>query len=582
MENQSLLETVIEKAQKWLNGNYDEKTKAEVAIMLQKEDKSELIDSFYQDLEFGTGGLRGIMGVGSNRMNIYTVGAATQGLANYLKKEFTNLPLIKVVIGHDCRNNSRYFAETVANIFSANGIKTYLFEDLRPTPEVSFAIRELGCQSGVIITASHNPKEYNGYKAYWNDGAQIIAPHDNNIINEVNRIQSVDDIKMAGNPALIEVLGAEMDKKYLDQVQSLCLNPEVITRHKNLKIVYTPIHGTGVWMVPAALKRLGFENIINVPEQDEVSGDFPTVVSPNPEEPAAMEMAINRAIQTDADIVIASDPDADRLGIAVKNDAGEYILVNGNQTAVLLTWYTLKMWREKGKLTGNEFIVKTIVTSELMKDIALKNGVGYFDVYTGFKWIAGVIRELEGQRKYICGGEESYGFLPGDYVRDKDAVASIAIISEISAWAKDNGKTMYQLMQDIYLEYGFSKERMKYVVRKGQQGAAEIKQIMTQLRANPPALLAGSKLAVVKDYSVLKSYDKQKGTESAIDLPVTSDVLQFYTEDGSKISVRPSGTEPKIKFYFEVKYPITERSQWDFANDKADAKIDLMLKDMGL
>jgi phosphoglucomutase len=582
MDNQSLLERVIAKAQGWLTGNYDEKTKAEVAIMLQKEDKSDLIDAFYQDLEFGTGGLRGIMGVGSNRMNIYTVGAATQGLANYLKKEFSNLPQIKVVIGHDCRNNSRYFAETVANIFSANGIKAYLFEDLRPTPEVSFAIRQLGCQSGVIITASHNPKEYNGYKAYWDDGAQIIAPHDNNIITEVSQIRSVDEIKMIGNPDLIEALGAEMDTRYLNQVQSLCLNPDVITRHKNLKIVYTPIHGTGVYLVPAALKQIGFENIINVPEQDEVSGDFPTVVSPNPEEPAAMEMAINRAIQTDADIVIASDPDADRLGIAVKNDAGEYVLVNGNQTAVLLTWYILKMWKEKGKLTGNEYIVKTIVTSELMKDIAVKNGVGYFDVYTGFKWIAGVIRELEGKQKYICGGEESYGFLPGDYVRDKDAVASIAIISEIAAWAKDNGKTMYQLMQDIYLEYGFSKERMKYVVRKGQQGAAEIKQIMNQLRTNPPALLAGSKLSLAKDYSVLKAYDKQNGTESAIDLPVTSDVLQFYTEDGSKISVRPSGTEPKIKFYFEVKYPITERSQWDFANDKADAKIDLMLKDMGL
>jgi phosphoglucomutase len=475
MSTNNLLDSVIKKANVWLEGSYDESTKQQVKQLLEKDDKNDLIDAFYQNLEFGTGGLRGIMGVGSNRMNVYTVGAATQGLANYLKKEFAALPQIKVVIGYDCRNNSKLFAQTVADIFSANGIKAYIFEDLRPTPEISFAIRELNCQSGVIITASHNPKEYNGYKAYWDDGGQIIAPHDKNIITEVNKIQSVEAINFKGNPALIEVLGADMDNKFLQQVKSISLSPDVVKRQKDLKIVYTPIHGTGVVIVPAALRLFGFENIIAVDEQNVVSGNFPTVVSPNPEEPAALEMAVKKAIEVDADIVMASDPDADRLGIAVKNDKGEFVLVNGNQTAVLLTWYMLKKWKENGKLTGKEFIVKTIVTSEILKEIALKNGVAYYDVYTGFKWIAGIIRELEGKQKYICGGEESYGFLPGDYVRDKDAVGAIAVMAEIAAWAKDNGTTVYQLMQDVYLEYGFSKERMKYVVRQGQQGAAEIK-----------------------------------------------------------------------------------------------------------
>ncbi|PZX17913.1 phosphoglucomutase [Breznakibacter xylanolyticus] len=580
--NQELMNGVNAKAQQWLNGNYDAATKEEIRLLMAKEDKNELIDAFYRDLEFGTGGLRGIMGVGSNRMNIYTVGAATQGLANYLKKEFASLPQIKVVIGHDCRNNSRLFAQTVADIFSANDIKAYMFDDLRPTPEISYAIRQLGCQSGVIITASHNPKEYNGYKAYWNDGGQIIAPHDTNIIDEVNKIASVDDIKLKGNPALIEVLGAEMDEKFLNQVKSISLDPEVIKRQNDLKIVYTPIHGTGVKLVPAALRKIGFTNIINIPEQDVVSGDFPTVVSPNPEEPAAMEMAVKKAQQVNADIVMASDPDADRLGVAVKDDKGEFVLINGNQTAVLLTWYMIKKWKETGKITGKEFIVKTIVTSEILKEIAVKNGVGYFDVYTGFKWIADIIHQLEGKQTYICGGEESYGFLPGDYVRDKDAVGAITMMAEIAAWAKDNGRSLYQLMQDIYLEYGFSKERMKYVVRKGQQGAEEIKQIMKKLRENPPATLAGSKLALIKDYLSLKAIDQAKGSATAIDLPVTSDVLQFFTQDGSKISVRPSGTEPKIKFYFEVKYPINNRNQWDEANVKADERIEAMMKDMGL
>ncbi|MFT3739628.1 MAG: phospho-sugar mutase [Breznakibacter sp.] len=582
MSTNDLLEKVVKRANIWLEGSYDEKTKSQVKALLENSDKTNLIDAFYQDLEFGTGGLRGIMGAGTNRMNIYTVGAATQGLANYLKKEFAALPEIKVVIGYDCRNNSKLFAQSVADIFSANGIKAYLFEDLRPTPEVSFAIRHLGCQSGVVITASHNPKEYNGYKAYWNDGAQIIAPHDKNIISEVNKIQTVEEINFEKNNKLIEILGTEMDELFLEQVKTNSLAPDVVKRQKDLKIVYTPIHGTGVKMVPDALKRIGFENIIPVPEQNVVSGDFPTVVSPNPEEPAAMEMAVKKAIETNADIVMASDPDSDRLGIAIKNDKGEFVLVNGNQTAVLLTWYMLKKWKENGMLTGKEFIVKTIVTSEILKDIAIKNGVGYFDVYTGFKWIAGIIRELEGKQKYICGGEESYGFLPGDYVRDKDAVGAIAMMAEIAAWAKDNGKTVYQLMQDIYLEYGFSKERMKYVVRQGQQGAAEIKAIMEKLRQNPPVVLGGSKLAVIKDYLSLKATHKTNGEITPIALPVTSDVLQFFTEDGSKISVRPSGTEPKIKFYFEVKYPVKDRSEWDEANQKADARIEAMMKDMGL
>ena len=582
MGKDDLLASVEKKAKEWLDGNYDGETKYKVRELLEKGDKSELIDSFYTDLEFGTGGLRGIMGVGTNRMNIYTVGAATQGLANYLKMEFSNINLIKVVIGHDCRNNSRLFTETVANILSANGIKAYVFDDLRPTPEISYAIRQLNCQSGVIITASHNPKEYNGYKAYWDDGGQIIAPHDKNIINEVGKIKSIDEIKFEGNPDLIEVLGSDMDESFVNCIKNNSLDSEVIKRHKDLKIIYTPIHGTGVKIVPMALKRIGFDNIINIPEQDVVSGDFPTVISPNPEEPAAMEMATKKAAEIDADIVIASDPDADRLGIAIKNDKGKFILVNGNQTAALITWYMIKKWKENGKLTGNEYLVKTIVTTEVLKEIAVKNNVEYFDVYTGFKWIAGVIHNLEGKKKYICGGEESYGFLPGDYVRDKDAVGSIAMMCEVTAWAKDNNVTLFELMKNIYLEYGFSRERMVYVVRKGQTGAEEIKAIMKDLRKNPPKTLANSKLVLIKDYLSLKATDIAKNTTYDLDMPVTSDALQFFTEDGSKISVRPSGTEPKIKFYFEVKYPFSDTNKWDETNKKADEKIDQMLKDLNV
>ncbi|MGM0377169.1 MAG: phospho-sugar mutase, partial [Bacteroidota bacterium] len=500
---------------------------------------------------------------------------------NYLKKEFTGLEEIKVVIGHDCRNNSRYFAETVANIFSANGIRAYLFEDLRPTPEISYAIRQLKCQSGVIITASHNPPEYNGYKAYWEDGAQIIGPHDKNIINEVQKITDVDDIKFDGSEDLIEELGEEMDQKFIEEVASIALNPGTIARQKDLKIVFSPIHGTTVKIVPEALKRVGFENVIHVPEQDVVSGDFPTVKSPNPEEPAALELAIRKAEQTNAELVIATDPDGDRLGVAVRNEKNEFVLLNGNQTAILLTWYMLNQWKEQGKLTGNEFTVKTIVTSELIKTIADDAGVECFDTYTGFKWIAGVIRELEGQKKYICGGEESYGFLPGDYVRDKDAVGATTMIAEIAAWAKDQGKTLFELLLDIYISTGFSQEKMKAIVRKGKSGAEEIEAIMKRFRQTPPKELGGSKVSEVKDFSVLKTWNPNTGQASDItDKPATSDVLQFFTEDGSKVSVRPSGTEPKIKFYFEVKGVLENRESYNQTSEKALEKIDKIMDDM--
>jgi phosphoglucomutase len=582
MGNSNVSEAVLQKAQAWLDGNYDEETKAAVKAMLEDEDKTELIDSFYKDLEFGTGGLRGIMGAGSNRMNKYTVGGATQGLANYLKKNFSDVDQIAVVIGYDCRNNSPEFANIVADIFSANGIKAYIFDELRPTPEISYAIRKLGCQSGVIITASHNPKEYNGYKAYWDDGGQVTPPHDKNIIDEVQAISSVDDIKFERNADLVEVLGEDMDKMYLDEVAKLVQDPEVVERNKDLKIVYTPIHGTGVKLIPMALKNVGFTNIINVPEQDVVSGDFPTVVSPNPEEPAAMEMALNKGREVDADIIMASDPDADRLGIAIKDPSGEYVLLNGNITALILTWYMLKKWEEKGRLTGKEFIVKTIVTTEVLKDIAVKYGVEYYDVLTGFKWIAKIIRENEGVKKYICGGEESYGFLPGDHVRDKVAVASIAIAAEIAAWAKDEGKSLYEVIQDIYLEYGFSKEKMIYIVRKGKTGAEEIEQIMKDFRNDPPKELAGKKVAVLKDYAVLEAKDLATGDVTKIDLPASSNVLQFILEDNSKIPVRPAGTEPKTKFYMEVKVPVENKEDWDKVNQLADEKIENIAKGLNL
>ena len=582
MENNELLQEVIAKAQTWLDGNYDAETKAEVKRMMDATDKTELIEAFYKDLEFGTGGLRGIMGAGTNRMNIYTVGAATQGLSNYLKIQFKEVPQISVVIGHDCRNNSRKFAEISANIFSANGIKVYLFEDLRPTPETSFAIRQHGCQSGIIITASHNPKEYNGYKAYWNDGAQMVSPHDVNVIAEVEKIKNVEDIRFEGNPELIQIIGEEMDKAFIDRIKTLILSPESIQRHKDLKIVYTPIHGTGVKLIPRTLKEYGFTNVNGVEEQYVISGDFPTVVSPNPEEPAALEMAVKKAKEIDADIVMASDPDADRIGIAIKNDKGEWMLVNGNQTFLIFIYYLITKWKESGKLTGNEYVVKTIVTTEVMADVARKNQVEYFDCYTGFKWIAAVMRENEGKKTYIGGGEESYGFLAEDFVRDKDSVSACALIAEITAWAKDNGKTLFELLQDIYLEYGYGKEKGISVVRKGKSGADEIVQMMNNFRSNPPKVIAGSPVKTIKDFKTLKMTDVSTGKVTDLVMPATSNVLQFFTEDGTKISVRPSGTEPKIKFYIEVRGNMQSRADYNAAEAAADAKINAVRADLGV
>ena len=582
MENKDLLKEVTARAQVWLDGNYDAETKAEVRQMLDATDKTLLIEAFYKDLEFGTGGLRGIMGAGTNRMNIYTVGAATQGLSNYLKAQFTSLPQISVVIGHDCRNNSRKFAEISANIFSANGIKVYLFEDLRPTPEISFAIRHFGCQSGIILTASHNPKEYNGYKAYWDDGAQMIAPHDENVITEVMNIKNVNDIKFEGNKELIQIIGQEVDRIYLERIKTLILSPEAIERNKDLKIVYTPIHGTGIKLIPDALRAFGFTNIIDVPEQNVISGNFPTVVSPNPEEPAALEMAVNKARDTDADIVMASDPDADRLGIAIKNDKNEWILVNGNQTYLILIYYLIRRWKELGRLKGNEYVVKTIVTTEVMTDIARKNGVEYYDCFTGFKWIAAVMRDNEGKKTYIGGGEESYGFLAEDFVRDKDAVSACALMAEVTAWAKDNGKTLFELLQDIYIEYGFGKEKGISVVRKGKSGAEEIAQMMIDFRTSPPVEIAGSKVVTIKDYETLKKTDVVTGNVTNLDMPATSNVLQFFTQDGTKISVRPSGTEPKIKFYIEVRGEMKTSADYDAADAAANAKIEAVRASMGV
>lgn len=580
--NTELLKQCEEKAKSWLEGNYNEETKEAVRKMLNNLDKTELIDAFYQNLEFGTGGLRGIMGAGSNRMNIYTVGAATQGLANYLKMQFPKSEQIKVVVGHDCRNNSPYFAKTVANIFSANGIKVYLFDELRPTPEISFAIRHLGCQSGVMITASHNPKEYNGYKAYWDDGAQFVAPHDVDVIKEVNKITDIESIRFDANNALIEIIGEEIDRVFVDKVKTLSLSPEAIKRHKDLKIVYSPIHGCGAKLVPMALHAFGFENVIKVEEQFVLSGDFPTVHSPNPEESAALDLAIRKAKAVDADIVMASDPDCDRLGIAVKDEKGQWILINGNQTCMVFTYYLIKKWEELGKLKGNEYVVKTIVTTEIIKDIADKAKVELYDCYTGFKWIAAIMRQNEGKKSYIGGGEESYGYLVEDFCRDKDAVSACAIMAEITAWAKDNGKTWLELLQDLYIEYGYGKEKGISVVRKGQSGAAEIKQMMNDYRTNPPKEIAGSKVKIIKDYQTLKVKNLMTGEETPLDMPTTSNVLQFFTEDGTKISVRPSGTEPKIKFYIEVRGEMKHRNDFYEAEAKADAKIDAVRKDLGV
>ena len=551
MENEELIKLCTEKAQSWLTPAYDAETQAEVKQILDNPDKTGLIDAFYKDLEFGTGGLRGIMGAGSNRMNIYTVGAATQGLANYLNKNFAGRDTISVVVGHDCRNNSRKFAEISADIFSANGIKVYLFDDMRPTPEVSFAIRHLGCQSGINITASHNPREYNGYKAYWDDGAQVLAPHDKGIIDEVNKVK-VNDIKFQGNKDLIQIIGKDVDDVYLEKVHGISIDPEVIKRQKDLKIVYTPLHGTGMMLIPQSLKLWGFENVHCVPEQMVKSGDFPTVVSPNPENAEALTMAINLAKSIDADIVMASDPDADRVGMACKDDKGEWVLINGNQTCLIFLYYIIKNRIAMGKMKGNEFIVKTIVTTEVIRKVAEKNNIKMLDCYTGFKWIAREIRLREGKEQYIGGGEESYGFLAEDFVRDKDAVSACSLLAEICAWAKDQGKTLYDILMEVYVEYGFSKEVTVNVVKPGKSGADEIKAMMDNFRACPPKELGGSEIVLIKDYKTLKATDN-KGNVTDLDMPETSNVLQYFTADGTKVSVRPSGTEPKIKFYIEVK-----------------------------
>ncbi len=583
MDNQQeLLKGVTAKAEKWLSESYDAETRATVQAMLDADDKTDLIESFYKDLEFGTGGLRGIMGVGSNRMNIYTVGAATQGFANYLKEAFKDLPEISVVVGHDVRNNSRLFAETVADIFSANGIKVYLFDSFRPTPELSFAIRLLGCQSGVNITASHNPKEYNGYKAYWDDGAQIIAPHDVNIIDNVNRIKDVSEIKFNGDKSKIQIIGKEVDDAFLAAIKGLSLDPEVIKRHSDLKIVYTPIHGTGVEIIPASLRNYGFTNIIHVPEQDIPSGDFPTVVSPNPEVPSAMAMAIAKAKEVNADLIVASDPDADRIGCVIRDNSGEYQLINGNQIVMILLNYIMQRYRELGKLKGNEFIVKTIVTTETIKAIAENNNIKMYDCYTGFKWIASVIRDLEGKERYIGGGEESYGFLAEDFARDKDAVSAISLMAEICAWAKDRGLDFNEMLQDIYLKNGFSLEEGISVVRTGRTGAQEIAQMMVDFRSNPPQTLGGSKVIMIKDYADLTAKDLVNATVEKMNFPTTSNVLQFFTEDGSKVSVRPSGTEPKIKFYIEVREKMASKDDYERCNRDAVAKVEAVKKDLGI
>ena len=581
MENNSqLIAQCVEKAQQWLSPAFDEETRNQVQEMLDKEDKSDLVDAFYQNLEFGTGGLRGIMGVGTNRMNKYIVGMATQGFANYLLKAYPGRTDLAVVVGHDCRNNGRLFAETVADIFSANGIKAYLFESLRPTPEISFAIRQLGCQAGVNVTASHNPREYNGYKAYWGDGAQVLAPHDKGIIDEVNKV-TIDDVKFEGNKELIEIIGGEMDWDYVLAVKEAMVDQDVINRQKDLNIVYSPMHGTGRVIVPLCLRSWGFQNIHVVPEQMVIDGDFPTVVSPNPENAEAMTLGMKLGTKLNADLVIASDPDAGRLAIVCRDSKGEWIIINGNQTAMMLSYYIIENKKKLGKLNPSDFMVKTIVTTEVIAKIANRNGVEIRDCYTGFKWIAREIALSEGKQKYIGGGEESFGYLPYDKVRDKDAPASICLICEIAAWAKDNGRTLYDLLMDIYVDYGFSREFTVNVVKPGKTGADEIKQMLADFRANPPKDLAGSPITVWKDFQTLE-VTTAEGT-SKLDMPATSNVLQWFCADGTKISVRPSGTEPKIKFYIEVKDDsMKSAADYDRCLADANAKIEAIKKSLNL
>ncbi len=564
--------TPEQNAQKWLSaGKLDQASKDEIQ-RLQSEDPEEFTDAFYRNLEFGTGGLRGVMGVGSNRINKYTVGMATQGLANYLLKTFPG-EQISVAIAHDSRNNSRYFSEITADVFSANGIKVYLFEDLRPTPELSFAIRKLGCKSGVVLTASHNPKEYNGYKAYWDDGAQMVSPHDKNVITEVGAIASIDDVKFDGDNSLIEIIADKIDVPYLEMIKSLSLSPDAIAKEKDLKIVFSSIHGTGITMVPPALKAFGFTNVHVVEEQETPDGNFPTVIYPNPEEAEALSLALDKARKIDADLVMATDPDSDRVGIAVKDTNGEFTLLNGNQTGSLLIYYLLKKWKENGKLTGKEFVVKTIVTTELIKKLADNFDVKMYDTLTGFKFIAALIKELEGKEKFIGGGEESYGYLVGDEVRDKDAIVSCAMIAEMTAWAKSNGKGLFDLLLDIYVEHGLYLEGLRSLTKKGKSGAEEIQKMMANARANPPSKIDGSPVIKIMDYDAQEEYQPLTGSRNAIRLP-KSNVLQFMTEDGSKISLRPSGTEPKIKFYFSVRSELQNKSDYFAATEKLREKIE--------
>lgn len=579
METTEILNIAREKAKGWLNPAYDKATRDEVERLLLAENASELIESFYNDLEFGTGGLRGIMGIGTNRMNIYTVGAATQGFANYINQVFPGEEK-SVCIGHDCRHNSRLFAETAAAIFSANGIHVFLFEELRPTPEMSFAIRELGCKGGVIITASHNPKEYNGYKAYWDDGSQLVPPHDKNVINEVKKIK-VSDILFNKVAERITLLGEDFDKKYLAKVKTLSLSPEAIQKAKNLKIVFTPLHGTTYKLVPESLQNWGFTHVYPVPEQSIPDGDFPTVTSANPEEPAAFKMAIDLARKIDADLAMACDPDGDRIGIAVKNDQGEWTLLNGNQTNLIYTEYIIQRRKELGLLHGGEYMVKTIVTTEMIKNIAEANGITCYDVYTGFKWIAAVVRE-QGGEKFIGGGEESFGYMPGAFTRDKDGVSAASLMAEITAWLKVQGKTPFRYLEEIYAKYGFSQERMIYIVRKGLSGAEEIKSMMQHFRHESPTSIAGSPVVLKKDYLTLESTDIPSGTKKHLPFETTSDVLQFFLADGSKISIRPSGTEPKIKFYFEARAKMQQPDDFLRAQQEANARIDAIINDLGI
>ena len=578
--NAALIAQCVERAKQWLSPSFDEETRKAVQAMLDNEDKTELIDAFYRDLEFGTGGLRGIMGAGTNRMNKYIVGMATQGFANYIKKAFPGKQC-SVVVGHDCRNNGRMFAETVADIFSANGIKVYLFESLRPTPEISFAIRQLGCQAGVNVTASHNPREYNGYKAYWDDGSQVLTPHDVGIIGEVEKV-TIGDVKWEANKELIIPIGGEMDWDYIQAVKDTMVDQDVILRQKDLNIVYSPMHGTGRVIVPMALRSWGFQNIHVVPEQMIIDGNFPTVVSPNPENAEAMTLGMKLGTKLNADLVIASDPDADRLAIVCRNSKGEWEIINGNQTCMMFSWYIIANKKKLGQLKGNEFIVKTIVTTEVIAEIAKKNNVEYMDCYTGFKWIANEIRINEGKKKYIGGGEESFGFLPYDKVRDKDSPAAICLICEIAAWAKDHGKTLYDLLMDIYAEYGFSREVTVNVVRPGKSGADEIKQMMVDFRNNPPTELGGSKICLSKDFQLLTATDAA-GNVTKLEMPATSNVLQWFCEDGTKVSVRPSGTEPKIKFYLEVKDPsFKSGADYERCMNAAAEKVEAIKKSLGL